>query len=73
MRRTCCSMQAVIEGFRKRPDSYYHQHYHSQMVSDFHAADGKPRVGRLRVAPADGSLESGRLGYQEQKDAWFFM
>lgn len=69
----CFSMQAVIEGFRKRPESYYQQHYHSQMVYDFHGDDKKKRVGRLRVVPADGSPESGRLSYQEQRDAWFFM
>ena len=66
-------MSSVIEGFRKRPDSYYHQHYHSQMVFDFNASDGKTRVGRIRVVPEDGSSESGRLTQQEQRDAWFFM
>lgn len=55
------------------PESYYAQHYHSQMVYDFIAKDEKKRVARFRVVPVDGTPESGKLSPQEQRDAWFFM
>ena len=64
------SLSAHIEGLRKLPNSYTNQHYHTQTVYDLHGDDDKKRVARFRIVPADGSQETGRLDYEDQKNCW---
>ena len=59
-----------MEGIRRMPDSYYHQHYYAHFVYNFFSKDGKQRLVRFRILPADGSNESGKLSEAEQKEAW---
>ncbi len=65
------SLQALLEGLRRSPESYYNMYYHSQMTYDFHAKDGKRRVARFRVIPASGQMEAGRLTADEQRELWY--
>ena len=69
----CSSLEAALEGVRRLPDSYYHQHYYAHTTYDFHAYDEVRRLARFRLIPADGSPESGRLNAQQQKDLWYSM
>ncbi|KAK2175219.1 hypothetical protein NP493_743g03006 [Ridgeia piscesae] len=59
-----------VETVRRTPASYYDQRYYSHVTYDFHSVDGTHLLARLRLLPADGSVETGRPNKSDQKNIW---
>lgn len=64
------SIAANIGGLRCKPDSFYDQRYYSEVILDFKAFDDVKRYVRFRLIPADGSLETGLMSEEEQRQPW---
>ena len=58
-----------MEGMRRAPDSYYDQHFYSQLVFNFTAKDGMKHYVRYRLIPAENIKESGRLDKCDQRNS----
>ncbi|KAI0240172.1 hypothetical protein LSAT2_009132 [Lamellibrachia satsuma] len=59
-----------VENVRRSPASYYDQRYYTHVTYDFQSVDGTRHLARLRLLPADGSMETGRPKKTDQKNIW---
>lgn len=59
-----------IAVFRRAPDSFTDQRYHSWMAYDYKGKDGVPRYAKFRLIPADGREETGLMTEYDQRKPW---
>ena len=65
--RLLFSFYLSIAVFRRAPDSFTDQRYHSWMAYDYKAKDGVPRYAKFRLIPADGGEETGLMTEYDQR------
>ncbi|KAJ7376325.1 arachidonate 5-lipoxygenase [Desmophyllum pertusum] len=63
-------LAANIGGLRQKPESFYDQRFHTEVIFDFKALDGVRRYVRFRLIPADGRPETGLLSEEVQWQPW---
>lgn len=59
-----------LDGLRRAPNSFYDQRYYTGLILGFKAFDGIERYARFRLIPADGSVETGLLSEDDQRNVW---
>ena len=69
--RSCSlSYHLMVAAFRRAPDSFTDQRYHSWMVFEYTAKDEVPRYGKFRLIPADERQETGLMTEDDQRRPW---